>query len=386
MIAARAKKKRRSSRIVWILTALVVAFVIWAQNAPLDEVVRGSGVLVPSSNAQVVQSLEGGILDEINVAEGDRVSEGQILARLNETRYQAEVSDFESQIRTISARILRLQAELDKQSTFKLPSAIVEADPELAASEHQLFQARAMQFQTSLSAAEEQLELETEKVVLMETLVEQNALPEIDLINQRVTAGEIRAERNQILSDFELTRSEEMSNLVAELARLRAQIAQSHDQLERSKLLAPAEGIVNTIYTTTIGGVVQSGEPIFEITPLNDEMLVEVRIQPKDIAFITNGLRTTIKLTAYDYTIYGSLTGRISQISPDTFEDQAAPDGQPYYKVLIAVDDYAFPRKDEVVDIRPGMLADAEVHVGEKTVMQYLIKPLVKSTDALREP
>ena len=383
---AASEQRRGTSKLIWILAAFVIAFIVWARNAPLDEIVRGSGVLVPSSNAQVVQSLEGGILDEINVREGDKVVAGQVLAKLNETRYRAEVEDFESQIRSNSAKLARLQAELDRQTNLVLPNALSDADPELAASELQLFRARMLQFQSELADAEEQLQLRTDKVELMTGLVAKNAMPEIDLLNEKLAQGDARAARDRILAEFELQRSEEISTLVAEMARLRAQIEQSRDQLERSRLVSPSEGIVNTIYTTTIGGVVQPGEPIFEITPLNDEMLVEVKIQPKDIAFVANDMETTVKLSAYDYTVYGSLSGKIAQVSADTFEDESSPDGQPYYKVLISVDDYSFPKHDQVVEIRPGMLADAEVHVGEKTVFQYLIKPLVKSSEALREP
>lgn len=379
-------KRRGSSRLVWILSAFFFAFAVWAKNAPLDEIVRGAGVMVPSSNAQVVQSLEGGILNEINVREGDRVSAGQVLAKLNETRYRAEVGDFESQIRAITARLARLEAELDRVESFQLPKVIAVADPLLAVSEEQLFQARMLQFHSELADAEEQLLLRSDKVQLMTRMVKQGAMPEIDLINEKLAESDARAGRDRILSEFQLQRSEEISTLVAEMSRLEAQVEQSRDQLARSRLVSPSDGIINTIYTTTIGGVVQPGEPIFEVTPLDDEMLVEVKIQPKDIAFVAKDMATTVKLSAYDYTIYGSLSGRIAQISADTFEDESSPDGQPYYKVLISVDDYAFPEHEEKVEIRPGMLADAEVHVGSKTVLQYLIKPLVKSSEALREP
>ena len=386
MIAAKAKRSRNSSRLIWILTAFVGAFIVWASNAALDEIVRGSGTLAPKSNAQVIQSLEGGILNEILVSEGDSVARGQVLVKLNETRFKADVANFESQIRAVDARILRLRAELEKSEAFDLPAAINEADPDLADAEKRLFFANALLFASELGTAEEQLRLETDKVELMQTLVAQEAMPEIDLINQRITVGNVRAERDKLLSDYELRRTEELSELVAERAKLVAQIEQSRDQLQRSQLVSPSDGIVNTVHTTTVGGVVRPGEPIIEITPLDDEMLIEARIQPKDIAYISEGMRTTVKLTAYDYTIYGSLEGRITQISADTVADETAAEATPYYKVLVAVNDYTFPIRQEEVDIRPGMLADAEVHVGQKTVMQYLLKPLIKSTDALREP
>lgn len=380
------ESRRGGAVVIWTVAALFIAFNAWAYNAALDQIVRGPGVLVPSTNSQVVQSLEGGIVEQINVREGDTVKKGQPIAKLSETRYRAEVADFESQILTIEAKLLRLRAELTRSDTFKLPEALRLADPDLAASEEQLFEARLMQFNAELEAAEEHFKLETEKVNLMETMVERQVLPAIDLLNARTAANEARSFRDNLLGTFALERSDEISRLVAELARLQAQVEQSRDQLARSSLLAPTDGIVNTIHTTTLGGVVQPGEPIFEITPLNDELLVEVRIRPEDIAFINTAMTTTVKLSAYDYTVFGSLHGEISQVSADTFEDNAGAESEPYYKVLVKLDSESLLERADVFEIRPGMLAEAEVHVGQRTVMQYLLKPLIKSREALREP
>ncbi len=385
MKAARAKR-RGGATIIWVLAALFVAFVVWANNAPLDEIVRGPGTLVPSGKPKIVQSLEGGILDEINVAEGDTVQLNQGLARLNGTRYRAEVADFESQILTIEAQLFRLNSELELHDQLELPDRFWKEDPELAASEKKLFEARKFQYVSQLDAAEQQMTLATEKVAIMQDMVDQNAMPAIDLLNARVDAGKAREKYDDVKALFQLDRSQEISRLVAELARLKAQVAQSRDQLARSELTSPTEGIVNTIYTTTVGGVVQSGEPIFEIIPLNDELLVEARIQPKDIAFVTTGMNATIKLSAYDYTIHGSLSGTVTQVSADTFEDQQSADQAPYYKVLIRIDPASFEGKSKDFSTRPGMLADAELHVGEKTVMRYIIKPLIRGSEALREP
>lgn len=380
------EKRRGGALIIWVLAAFFVVFVGWAYNAPLDQIVRGPGVLVPSTNAQVVQSLEGGIVEEINVREGDVVKKGQAIAKLNETRYRAEVRDFESQILTIEAKLLRLRAELDRSENFTLPDSIRAANPALAASEEQLFQSRLMQFNSELGAANEHYNLEAEKVGLLETMVAQKVAPAIDLLNARTAANEARSIRDNLIASFSLERSDEISRLVADLDRLQAQVEQSKDQLARSSLLAPTDGIVNTIYTTTLGGVVQPGEAIFEITPLNDELLVEVRIRPADIAFINTSMPTTVKLTAYDYTVFGSLKGEISQVSADTVEDGPGPEDEPYYKVLVSLEPSSLGEGSDIIEIRPGMLADAEVHVGERTIMQYLLKPLIKSREALREP
>jgi len=304
-------KMRGGGVLVWVLTALVIAFVIWARNAPLDEIVRGSGEMVPSSQAQVVQSLEGGILDELRVAEGDNVEQGQTIASLSKTRYLAEVRDLESQILTIEAKLLRLRAELDGINDFALPARFRQADASLSMSEEQLFKARQLQHQSERSAAEAQVTLTSEKVGLLEEMVNQGAVPPIDLLNAKVAAEDALAERNTLVSRFALERSDEISALVADLARLEAQISQSRDQLERSDLVSPVDGVVNKVLTTTLGGVIQPGEEIFEIIPRGDQ---------------------------------------------------------------------------GVIELRPGMQAEAEVHVGEKTVMQYLITPLVKSQEALREP
>jgi len=386
MKAARDRKRRGSATLVWTLTAFVAVFVIWARNAPLDEIVRGPGVLVPASSNQIVQSLEGGILEEINVREGDMVKAGQTIARLNETQYQADVQDYEGQILAIEARLARLKTELAGADEFTLAPHFWEADPNLAESEVQLFMARQFEHDTAVAAAQEKLELDQSEVALVENLVSRNAIPAIELINVKSTALDSKAALDRLIAEFRLERADEISDLLTELGRLEAQVGQSRDQLARSTLMSPADGIVNTIYTTTLGGVVQSGEPIFEITPQNDELLVEVRIRPADIAFVTPNMQSTIKLTAYDYTIFGSLDGQVAQISADTFEDEQSADSEPYYKILVAIDEDSLADRQDVFEIRPGMLASAELHVGEKTVMQYLIKPLIKSSEALREP
>jgi len=348
--------------------------------------VRGPGTLIPSSKNQIVQSLEGGILQDIQAREGDRVQAGQTIARLNETQYLSDVRDYEGQILTIEARLARLETELSGAENFVLEQRFWNADPTLAKSEVQLFNARRLEHTTAVSSAQEKLDLDQSEVDLVEAMVNRNALPAIELINAKSTALDSKSELDRLITEFRLERADEISELLTELGRLEAQVAQSRDQLARATLLSPADGIINKILTTTVGGVVQPGEPIFEITPENDELLVEVRIRPADIAFVTLNMETTIKLTAYDFTIFGSLNGRVTQISADTFEDEQSAEAEPYYKVLVAINKDSLVERQDVFEIRPGMLASAELHVGEKTVMQYLMKPLIKSSEALREP
>lgn len=377
---------RSGSRVIWVLSFLVIAFVFWARNAPLDEVVRGPGTLVPASQNQIVQSLEGGILDEIVVGEGDIVAQGEVIARFNQTRFRADVEDLEGQILSREAQKLRFEAEIAATDTFTLPDDIWQRDAELAASEEQLFIARREKHLAAIQSLEEQALLQADRVSLMRNMVDQNAMPALELLNAEVVESESRAALEELGAQYQLERAEELATVVSELAQLRAQVAQSRDQLSRSTLLSPADGVVNTVYVSTVGGVVQSGEPIFEITPLNDELLVEVRILPRDIAFIAVDMPATIKLTAYDYTVFGSLSGKVVQVSADTFEDEQSPNNESYYKVLVQIDPASLEERREVFEIRPGMVSDVELYAGQKTVMQYLMTPLIKSSEALREP
>jgi len=182
-----------------------------------------------------------------------------------------------------------------------------------------------------------------------------------------------------------MSRSEDINTTLGELKQLEANLQTRHDQLKRTQLTAPVRSIVNKVHITTIGGVVAPGDPILELTPLDDELRIEARISPKDVAFISPGMSASVKLTAYDYTIYGAFPGTVIHISADTFEDAAQRDATPYYKVLIAVAPEDLVRKGKRVEIRPGMLAEAELNVAEKSVLQYLLKPLFKTTEAFSE-
>ena len=186
----------------------------------------------------------------------------------------------------------------------------------------------------------------------------------------------------------ELDRAQEYSDVLKELSTLRQNLKASTDQLDRTLLRSPMRGIVNNLSVTTIGGVVRPGEEILQIIPLDEELFVEARVKPEDIAGVRRGQAATVKLSAYDYTIYGTLKGEVKLISADTFKDDRArdPDGDPHYKVTLAVDTEHLTLRQSELEIRPGMQASVELHTGSKTVLQYLLKPLYKSKEAFREP
>lgn len=370
---------------IWLIAACFTAFGIWAYNAVLDEVVRGSGKVVPSSRTQVIQSLEGGILKEVHAWEGQIVPKGAVLARLDDTKFEGSLDELNGQITALEAKLLRLQRELEFETVLDLPAELERQSPGVVSAEKQLFQARLQEYQSSIQAFEATMVLQNREVAMLANLSASNLVPELDLVRAEKLLAEMEAEREAYLADYSLARAEEFATSQSELKRLKANLETRQDQLSRTNLHAPVRGIVNKLSITTIGGVVAPGDAILELTPLDDELRIEAKILPKDIAFVTPNMPATVKLTAYDYTIFGSLSGKVVHISADTFEDESH-DGSPYYKVLIEVSAETLEGRGEAIEIRPGMLADAELQVGNKTVLQYLLKPLFKTTDAFREP
>lgn len=371
---------------IWLVAATIIIFVVWASRAPLDEIVRGPGELVPSSKAQTIQNLEGGILAELLVREGDVVERDAVVARLDSTQFTGTFKELQGQLFSLEIRLHRLKRELDKAADLDLPSNLLEAAPEVAESESRLFDARLQDYSSAFDAASETLRLREQEVDLLLPMQEKKVVPPIDVIRAQQATSEARGRLEALKSEYELSRAESYSETLAEFFRLKQTRSIRQDQLQRTTLISPVKGIVNKVLITTIGGVVAPGEEIMEIIPLEDELRVEGRINPKDIAFLHPRMRATIKLSAYDYTIFGSLSGEIEHISADTFEDETKRDATPYYKVTVTVDQSSLNGLKGEFEVRPGMTADVELHTGQKTILQYLLKPLFKTTEAFREP
>ncbi|WP_297778922.1 HlyD family type I secretion periplasmic adaptor subunit [uncultured Roseovarius sp.] len=379
---------RGPSLMAWLCAASVWIFILWAAFAWIDEVVRAPGAFISTSRPQIIQNLEGGILAELLVQEGDVVARGDVLARLHDTRFNSEVADLQDQIAGLEVRQLRLEAELAGQFDFAAPEAVVTRAGEMVASERALLKARQEDFVKSSEGAKRVMQQSAEEKRLLEGLLAKKIVALIEVTRARKAHADAEKRYDEIVTQAELERAEAYSETLKELATLRQTLRASQDQLNRTVLLSPLRGVVNNLSVTTIGGVVRPGEEILEIIPLDEEMFVEARVEPRNIANIRRGQEATIKLTAYDYTIYGTLKGRVDFISADTFKDERArdPDGDPHYKVTLRVDMGALTPRQAGIEIRPGMQAEVELHTGEKTVLQYLLKPLYKSQQALREP
>ena len=379
-------RTRRMSLTIWLVAATVLVFVLWASVAWVDQIVRGPGEIVSSSKPQIIQNLEGGILAELYVSEGDVVEPGTMLARLYGTQYQTQVDDLRTQIAALEIRQLRLEAELAGIDAFEASDAQAALVPHIVASESTLLRARLEHFAGRKRGAANVMKQAKAELELLENMYAKEVAPLIEVTRARKVFSDAEKQFNEIVTQTALERASEYSDTLKELSTLQQQLKLSEDQLGRTTLTSPMRGIVNKLSVTTIGGVVRPGEEILQIIPLDEELFIEARIDPKDIANVKTGQAATIKLSAYDYTIYGSLQGSVHFISADTFKDERKPDGDPHYKVTLRVDLAHLTERQRNLEIRPGMQATVELHTGEKTILQYLLKPLYKSREALREP
>ncbi|QDC10335.1 HlyD family efflux transporter periplasmic adaptor subunit [Oceanicola sp. D3] len=376
----------RPSRLIWTVVAAVVIFLLWAGFAKVDEIVRAPAELVSSSRPQIIQNLEGGILADLAVSEGDEVAPGDVLARLQGTGFQTNVDDIRDKITGLEIRRLRLEAELEGMFDFTVPEALAERSPEIVASERALLAARQADYTARADGARAVLAQAEEENRLMERMLEQKVVALIEVTRTRKAASDARARYDEVVSTAELRRADEYAETLKELASLRQQLRISADQLARTEIKSPMKGIVNKISVSTIGGVVRPGEEILQIVPLGDDLFVEARVKPRDIATVRPGQPATIKLSAYDYTIYGSLKGEVYFVSADTFKDERRPETEPHYKVVLKIDDSARTARQASMEMRPGLVADVELHTGEKTILSYLTKPLTKAGEAFHEP
>ncbi|UXX83265.1 HlyD family efflux transporter periplasmic adaptor subunit [Roseovarius pelagicus] len=379
---------RGPSLTIWLCAATVWLFILWAAFAWLDEIVRADGEFISSSRPQIIQNLEGGILSELLVQEGDVVQRGDVLARLHGTQFKSSVADLLDQINALEIRRLRLEAELAGQFDFQVPTVMAARTPEIVESERALLSARQADFVKRSEGAKSVLDQAAEERQLLENMLARKIVALIEVTRARKAHADAQKRYDEIVTQTELDRAQEFSETLKELATLKQNLKASQDQLNRTTLVSPMRGIVNNLSVTTIGGVVRPGEEIASIIPLDEELFVEARVPPEDIAGLRHGQEATIKLTAYDYTIYGTLKGVVDFISADTFKEERAreADKNPHYRVTLRVDMTALTPRQASIEMRPGMQAQVELHTGQKTVLQYLLKPLYKSQEAFREP
>lgn len=370
-------------KIIPVLSVGVLAFLIWSYFGVLDEVAVGQGKVTPPSRSQVIQSLEGGIVNGIFVHEGDLVQRGQRLATLDKARFSSMLGEAEAKAHALEATAARLEAEITGGSP-QFPAA-VKSSPGLVAREMELMRSRRQNLDVATASLRESLALTRRQLTMTEPLVDLGAANQVEIIQLRRQENEIQAKLDSLRNQFVIDANVDYAKTRAELDQVREVIGGRQDQLDRTTLRSPVRGIVKNLEVTTIGGVIQPGGSLMEIVPQENQLLIEARIAPRDIAFIRPGQPTTVKITAYDPSIYGTLPGTVDRISPDTLQDEVHRD-QVYYRVYIRTDTSSLRTKDgRQHAIMPGMVATAEIRTGRKTVLQYLLKPINKLREALRE-
>jgi adhesin transport system membrane fusion protein len=376
-------ESRRPSIVVWMSFVAVGALLLWAYFAPLEEIAAGNGKIIPSSRAQMIQSLEGGLLSELQVQEGDIVEKGQKLAVLDDTRFRASYGELDSKILSLEAAAARLRSQMNGGELI-FPES-VKGEKDLMDREQRLFDSQRDTLNANLSSLKESFALTSRELKLTEPLVAKGAASEVEVIRLRQQVVELDRKMKELENQFQVTARESYSKTMAELdSQVKLNVGRM-DQLARTIITAPVRGIVKDIDVTTVGGVIAPGGTIMEIVPIEEQLVVEARVNPRDIAFIRPGMVAAVKLTAYDYSIYGGLWGKVERISPDTLVDEVDK-RIIYYRVYVKTDNSSLKTPDGIEHpIIPGMVASVEFRTGTKTVLEYLIKPLNKMGEALRE-
>nr|WP_230014227.1 HlyD family efflux transporter periplasmic adaptor subunit [Pseudomonas chlororaphis] len=374
---------QHSSAIVNSLMAIVLVLGGWAYFADLDEVSKGDGKIIPSSHEQIIQSLEGGILANLNVSEGDLVEAGQVLAQLDPTKTESGVEESAARYRAVLASSIRLQAEVSG-SPLVFPDEL-KAYPDLIARETHLYQERINRLKESRAGVTTSLQLVDRELQITQSLAKTGAASNVEVIRLQRQRSELQLKLTELRSTYQVQAGEELAKARAEVSSLSSIIRGREDALTRLTVLSPVRGIVKGIEVTTIGGVIPPNGKLMQIVPLDDQLLIETRISPRDIAFIHPDQAAKVRITAYDYSIYGGLDGRVVTISPDTIQDKVKPENY-FYRVFIQTESSFLKNKaGKQFSITPGMIATVDIKTGSKTVMDYLLKPFNKAGEAMRE-
>jgi multidrug efflux pump subunit AcrA (membrane-fusion protein) len=369
--------------VLYCTAIFLVIAVGWASWATLDEVVVGTGKVIPSSQIQVIQNLEGGILAELTVAEGQVVNKDQVLLRIDDTRFTSSYREAQVKRLALLASIARLTAET-QGTPLSFPREVVKASPHLVRSETALYQSRRRAVNETVAGLKRSYELASRELKMSESLVPMGAISEVEILRLRRQVNELQTNIDERTNRYRAEAGEELAKNASELATLDESTVAMEDRVKRTVVRSPVRGIVKKLNFTTPGAVLQPGAPIMEIVPLEDTLLVEAQVRPDDIAFIHPGQAATVKLTAYDFSIYGGLKGNVELVSADSMLDDKK--GVTYYKVLARTQSATLDFHGKALPIIPGMTAQVDILTGRKTVLDYLLKPVLKTRErAMRE-
>jgi len=437
------KTPKHTQRLLYLIVALIVSAIVWAGYAELDEVTVGEGKVIPSRQLQIIQNLEGGILSEIFVREGDAVEVGQSLLRIDDTRFRSELRESEQGQANLQGQIARYRAELQsvlinspstqeqgalssiEQQPLALPDTFLQSYPNIVARQNAALSARLNNLQSKLNVIERQLsqkaqekeevkskvdhlaesfQLVNEELLLTTPMVADGVVSRVELIKLQRQVNEMKSElasnrfllpkvefaiqelrskHREAALKFKADTRDALNELEGQYSQVSEANINLQDRVDRTIVTSPVRGKVKQINITTVGGVIQPGMDIVEIVPVEDNLLIEAQILPKDIAFLRPGLTAVVKFTAYDFSTYGGLKGTLEHISADTIQDE---EGNSFYLVRIRTTQSFLGDEHAPLPIIPGMLAQVDLITGKKSVLDYLLKPILRvKQEALRE-
>ena len=401
-----------------IIFAFFVVFVLWASFATLNETARGEGQIIPAGEVQVIQNLEGGIVDEFFVHEGESVKKDQPIMRLRDVGANSDFGSNQARYLGLMAAITRLQAEVEGKATVEFPPDVIKGAPKSVTEELAAFRANQDKLRGQTRVLEEQLvqrkqevselttraadlaaviKLSRQEKSMIEPLVARGSAPQIELVQLERGIREKQTELNGVyeaiprangaiaeaqarIAEIKTTTiaqsQNDLATKMAEMSTVKETLGALEDRKDRTEIKSPVNGTIKDFKINTVGGVVKPGDPIVEIVPMDDNLLVEAKIKPSDIARLRPDMPAMVKITAYDFTIYGGLKGKVVDISADTIKNEK---GESFYRVKVRTDENSLKRKGEILPIMPGMVATVDILTGHKTVMEYLLKPFVKT-------
>jgi len=409
---------------VWLCAALIVAALVWAKFAVLQEVTMGEGKAIPSSKVQVIQNLEGGIITEIYVREGQVVNKGDTLLRLDDTRFLSNKGESDSDRYALMAQVERLAAESDGKP-FVISEEVRTKAPQVAEDEMSLYTSRQRRLASEQQTLNEQLRQKTQELAEFRSKQEQyrsslgllnqelamstplvgtGAISPVEILRLKRSAveargqmdattlaipradaaiNEIKSKMNESNQQFRSDAAKDLNAKRTDLSKINATSIAINDRVSRTTVVSPVHGIIKTLKVNTIGGVVQPGSDMVEVVPLEDNLLIEAKVRPQDVAFLHPGQPAMVKFSAYDYTIYGGLKAKLELISADTITDDK---GNSFYLIQVRTDKNHLGGDAKPLVIIPGMTATVDIITGEKSVLDYMLKPVLKArTEALRE-
>ena len=363
--------------ILWTIALFIVIFIVWANYAELDEVTVGEGKVIPSSQIQVIQNLEGGIVKKIMVKQGDVVEPGQVLMLLDETLFRAKYNELFKKREDVNIELMRLKAEMNNQP-LKYDEKIKERNPALVSTEIAIFDAR----KNERDQLKQDVKLAQKELNMTEPLVSKGAASPVEVLRLKRTVSELKGK----LHAYNSKTVERYNEAQGEYEALSEEMLAAKDRFNRTTVRSPVKGIIKQIKVNTVGGVIKPGMDILEIVPLDDSLLIEAQIRPDDIGFIHPGQKAMVKITAYDFAIYGGLPGKVEQISADTIIDEQDKQQESFYLIRVRTKKNHLGSDKKPLQIIPGMKAQVDILTGRKTVMDYLLKPILKAKQrALRE-